>query len=89
MEKKNQKKFLVLNIISFQSETTNSDIPEQDTCQWQSMHHETPVRFNISRRDIFSKLSSLRVMKKYDESALMQILKQLGTLYLVDSQRLL
>ena len=80
MEQKNEKKFLVLKIISFQLETTNSDIPEQDTCQWQSMYHETPVRFNISLKEIISRLGSLRVMKKYDESAIMQILQELETL---------
>ena len=37
MEEKNEKKFLVLKIIAFESEKTNSHNPEQDTCQWQSM----------------------------------------------------
>ena len=37
MEQKNQKVFLVLKIIAFQSVTANSRNPEQDTCHWQSM----------------------------------------------------
>ena len=73
MEQKNQKIFLVLKITGLESGTTNSHNPEQDTWHWQSMYYETPLRFNISLKEIFSRLGSLRVMKKYDESALMQI----------------
>ena len=77
---KNQKKFLVLKIIAFQSGSTNSLNLEKDTCHWQSMCYETPLRFNISLREIFSKSGSPIVMKKYDESALMQISQDFGTL---------
>ena len=80
MEQKNQKKLLVLKIIAFESGTTNSHNPEQDICHWQSMCYGTALRFNISLREIFSKSGSPRVMKKYDESALMQILQEFGTL---------
>ena len=55
MEEKNEKKFLVLKIIAFESETTNSHNAEQDTCHWQSMFYETPLRFKISLRETFSK----------------------------------
>ena len=80
MEQKNQKKLLVLKIIAFESGTTNSHNPEQDICHWQSMFYETPLRFNISLREIFPKSESLIVMKKYDESVLMQISQEFGTL---------
>ena len=80
MEQQNQKKFLVLKIIAFESETTNSHNREQDTCHWGSMFYETPLRFNISQREKFSESDSLRLMKKYDESALMKILEEFGTL---------
>ena len=80
MEEKNEKKFLVLKIIAFESETTNSHNAEQDTCHWQSMFYETPLRFKVSLREIFFKSGSLRVMEKYDESTLMQILKEFRTL---------
>ena len=80
MKQKNRKKLLVLNIIPFESGKTNSHTPEQDNCHWQSMCYETPLRFNISLREIFSESGSPRVMKKYDESALMQILQEFGTL---------
>ena len=80
IEQKNLKKLLVFKIIAFESGTTNSHNPEQDICHWQSMCYETPLRFNISLREIFSKSGSPRVMKKYDESALMPILQEFGTL---------
>ena len=51
---------------------------EQDISHWQSMCYETPLRFNISLREIFSKSGSPIVMKKYDESALRQISHDLG-----------
>ena len=74
------KKLLVLKIIAFESGTANSHNPEQDICHWQSMCYETPLRFNISLREIYSKSSSLRVMKKYDLSLLMKISQEFGTL---------
>ena len=80
IEQKYQKKFLVLKIIAFESETANSHNPEQDTCHWQSMFYEIPLRFNISLREIFFISGSPRMMEKYDESTLMQILKEFRTL---------
>ena len=80
MEQKNQKKVLVLKIIAFEVGTANSHNPEQDTCQWLTMFYETTLRFNISLREIFLKSGSLRVMGKYDESALIMILPEFGTL---------
>ena len=72
--------FLALKINAFKSGTTNSHNPKEDTCHWQSICYETPLQFNISLKEIFSRLGSLRVMKKYDESALMQILQQFETI---------
>ena len=74
------KKLMVLKIIAFKLGTTNSYNAEQDTCRRQSMCYETPLRFNISLKEIFSKSGSLRVMKKYDECVLMQTLQEFGTL---------
>ena len=42
MEEENWKKLLVLNIISFESRTTNSKNSVQDNCHWQSMCYENP-----------------------------------------------
>ena len=80
MKQNNRKILLVLNIIPFESGTINSHNPEQDNCHWQSMCYETNLRFNISLSEIFSESRSLIVMKKDDESALIQILQDLGTL---------
>ena len=80
MEQKNQKKFLVLKVTEFELGTTNSHNLEQDTCHWQSMCYKTPIRFNISLTQICFKSSSLRIMKTYDESALIKILQEFGTL---------
>ena len=87
MKQKKRKKLLVLDIIPFESGTTNSHTPEQDNCHWQSMCYKTSIRFNISLREIFSKPGSPRVMKKYDESALMQNLEEFGILSHFDTQR--
>ena len=71
--------FLLLKIIVFELGTTNSLNLEKDTCHWQSMCYETPLRFNISRSEIFFKSGSLKVMRKYDEILLMQIFQVFGT----------
>ena len=70
---------MILKIIAIESGTRSSLNLEKDTCHWQSMCYETSLRFNISLREIFFKSGSLRVMKKYDESALMQIVQVFGT----------
>ena len=71
---------MVLKVIAFELGTKNSHNPKQDTCHWQSMCDKTPTRFNISLRVIFSKSGPLRVMKKYDKSALINILQEFWTL---------
>ena len=80
MEQKNLKKLLVLKIIAFESGTTNSHNPEQDICHWQTMWYETPLRFNMSLREIFPKWGCPIVIEKYDESVLMQISLEFWTL---------
>ena len=80
MKQKNRKKLLVLKIIPFESGTTDSHNLEQDISHWHSMCYETPLRYNISLRESFSKSGSDIVMKKYDESALMHISQDFGTL---------
>ena len=80
MEQKNEKKLLVLKIIAFESGKANSHNPEQDICHWMSMCYETHLRFNISLREIFSKSGCPRLMKKYDESALMPVFQEFGSL---------
>ena len=79
-EEKNQKKFWVLKIIVFESKARNSHNPEQDAGHCQSRCHETPLRINISLREIFSKSGCIRVMEKSDETPFIQILREFGTL---------
>ena len=80
MKQKYRKKLLVLNIIPFKSGITNSQNPEHDNSHWQPICYETPLRFNISLGEIFSKSGSAIVMKNYDESALMEISQDFGTI---------
>ena len=80
MEQKNEKKLLVLKIIAFESGKANSHNPEQDICHWMSMCYKTHLRFNISLKETFSKSGYPRLMKKYDEIALMPVLKEFGGL---------
>ena len=87
MEQKNLKKLLDFKIIAFESGMTYSHNPEQDICPWQSMCYETHLRFNISLREIFSKSPSFIVMKKYNESVLMQISQEFLTLSHLHCQR--
>ena len=79
MEQENLKKYLVLKRSAFESGKRNSQNPEQDNCHWQSMCYETPLRFNISLRELYSKSGYSIVMKKYDESALMHVSQDFGT----------
>ena len=79
-EKQNEEKFFLFKVIAFESVETDSHNPKEDTCHWQSMCYETPLKFNTELREIFSKSGSLRVMKKYDESALMLLLQEIGSL---------
>ena len=80
MEQKNLNNLLVLKIIAFESGTRNSHNPEQDICHWQSMCYKTTLRFNILVREIFSKSGSPRVMEKHDQSAVINISQEFGTL---------
>ena len=63
MEQENQKIFLVFEIIAFEPVRRNSRILEQDTCHWQSICYQATLRFKIPLKQVYSKASSLRVMK--------------------------
>ena len=51
-----------------------------NTCHQQSICYQTVLRFQISTAETFSNSISLRGTKKYDKSALMQILSVLRIL---------
>ena len=72
---------MVLKICAFESRTINSQNLEEDNYHWQSMCYETPLRFNRSLRQIFSRSGSPIMMKKYDKSALMHISQEFGIVY--------
>ena len=76
--KKNQKKFLLFKIIAFETGSTNSHNPEQDTSNWQSICYQGTLRFNISLMEAYSKASCIRLMKKNNKSALMKVLQEFG-----------
>ena len=80
MEQKNEKKLLVLRISALQSGKANSHNREQGIGHWQSLCYEKPLRFNISLREMFSKSGSPRLMRKYDESALMPLWQEFESL---------
>ena len=50
-----EKMILVFKITPFELRMTNSHNPEQDTCHQQSMCEQTPLRFHISLREVFTK----------------------------------
>ena len=77
---KKSENILIFKITALESGSTNFLYLEKDTCHWQSMCYETPLTFKISLREIFFKSGSSRVIKKYDENALIQILQEFGTL---------
>ena len=73
MEQKIKKMILVFKTTPFVLRMANSHNLKQDTCHQQSMCEQTPLRFHISLREVFTKLLSLRVMKIFDKSSLMKI----------------
>ena len=80
MERKNLEMILVLKINALEPLYTNSHNPEEDTCHWQSLCYQVTLRVKISLKEIFSKSGFLRLMKKQDESTLMHVLQEFGTL---------
>ena len=79
---------MLLKTIAIELGATSSVNLGRDTCHWQSMCYQTSLSFNISQMEIFFKSGSIRVMEKYDESALIHILQGFEILQHVYSQRL-
>ena len=63
MEQKSQKKCFVFKIIAFEPESSNPDNIVGDICLWQSICYQATQKFNMSRRDVYPKPGSLRVIK--------------------------
>ena len=70
---------MVLKISAFESRTINPQNLEEDNYHWQSMCYETHLGFTRSLRELFSKSGSPILIKKDDESAVMQISQEFGT----------
>ena len=86
MEQKIQKKFFVFQIIAFELAVANCGNSEQDTCNWRSIRQQTPLRFDLTLGETFSKSTSLRIMEKHDKTAVMEILQAFWILSHADCQ---
>ena len=84
MEQKIQKKFFVFQIIAFELGVANSHNLEQDTCHRQSICKQKHPRFHLTLAETYSKLTSLRMIKELDQSALMEISQAVGKLSRVE-----
>ena len=78
-EHKIQRKFLFLRD-PFNKEQQILTIPSRIFVIGSQCINKNPLRVQISLTEIFSKWFSLRAMKKYDKSALMQISQVFATL---------
>ena len=74
--------------IALELGVANSLNLQQDTWHPLTMYQQTPLRFHLLLGETFSKSTSLRMMKKHDKSALMEISQVFVTLSQVDSQSL-
>ena len=63
MQQENPKKFLIFEIIAFDSGSINSWILEEDSSHWQSICYQAIIIFNVSLGELYSKPGFLRVMK--------------------------
>ena len=58
---------------------TNSRNIQQDTWHWHAVCQQTHERFHLTLGETFSKSTSLKMMKKDDKSAQMEISQVFGT----------
>ena len=86
MEQKIEKSFFVFEIIGLELGVANSHNLEHDPCHRQSICEQTPLRLHLTLGETFSKSSSMRMMKKHDKSAVMEIWQVFGTLSHVHCQ---
>ena len=54
MGPKNEKNFLILKIIEFELGATSCHNREQNTCHWNSMYDEAPLRLNQNMMKVLS-----------------------------------
>ena len=81
-----EKKFFVFQIIAIELGVANSRNVQQDTWHRQAMCQQTHQSFHLTLGETFSKSTSLRMLKKDEKIALMEISQGFGTLSHVDCQ---
>ena len=86
MEQKLEKWFCVFQIYVFALGVAKSLNLEHDTCHRQSVCEKTLLRIHVQLGEIFSKSTSLRMMKRHDKSALMVVLQVFVTFSHVNCQ---
>ena len=87
MKQKIERKFFVFRILAFQLGVANSHNIELDTCHWQSMCSQTPLRFHVTLGETFSKSAINKILKKHGKSTIMEISQLFWTLSHVHSLR--
>ena len=78
MEQKRQQKVFVFQIIACEMRVESSHNPEQDTFHRMSMCSKTPLRFQQTLRETFSKSTSLGRMKNMKKALSWRFRKYLG-----------
>ena len=87
MKQKLEKKVFVFHIIAFELGVANCQNFEQDTCRRKSMSSQTPLKFQLTLVETFSKSTSLIMMKTDDKSVILEISQPFGMVSNVDYQR--
>ena len=86
IEEKIKRKFFVFQITVFELGVAMSRNVQEDTWHWQAVCQQTHQRFQLTLGETFSKSTSLRILKKDERSALMEIIQVFGPLSHVDFQ---
>ena len=86
MEQKIEKNFFVFQILAFELGGANSRHIENYTCHEHSICQKTPLTFNLTLGETFSKRTSSRMIKKHDTRALIEFSQVFGTFSHADCQ---
>ena len=89
MQKQNQKKFFVFEIIASELIALNCLYSEENTCYRQAVCYETVLKFCMSLTLTFYKSIAFTVIKKDGKGAAMQISTMFGRIYHVAFRKIL
>ena len=81
MQKKNQKKFFLFEILASKFVPLNCLYYKENTCHRHSVCSETVLRFCVSVRDTFCKTIALTVINKNSKGALLYISTMFAGIY--------